>query len=288
MPLTPPVLLISKDLSLAIARQVDGLCSFDQTEIDQTVRSSNEFQSICQTATSILDQYEFVVVKNIGFNHNARVFESFIKLFGRFYGSVEFGEIKLDCSHTACELLNIQLHNDDAIGLNSQPTKGFIQVITEDPSLNTVNGVVRISDLVTYLECANLELLEALYQQPIPMLSYGVNYDQLVQNNEIFVSHPILYKDQNQTKVRFDLERIQHYYYKKDLQQPLEEKRLIYKFLEVAKGFKYQMHLQAGDILIHNNQTTLHDRGACSLELGLKGHLNSRQIYVSFAGKADG
>ena len=94
-----------------------------------------------------MDSSLFVVIKNIGFNKEKKIFEAFVKLFGEFYGAVEYTDIRIEPLCTGSDYEAIKLHNDDAIDLKNQPKTGFIQVINEDPLKSTRNGVVRIKSL---------------------------------------------------------------------------------------------------------------------------------------------
>jgi len=87
------------------------------------------------------------------------------------------------------------------------------------------------------------------------------------------VSEPILYKINDKFNVRFDLTRVNYY---------AEEKYIIDKFLNIAKKFRKEVYLEKGDILIHNNKRTLHDRTECSFELNMDASFNTREIFVSF------
>lgn len=276
-----PALQISKELSGYIATKFRKIKFTNQTEIDSFLKNDTDFQNIVNTAKKILDSSLFVVIKNIGFNKEKKIFEAFVKLFGEFYGAVEYTDIRIEPLCTGSDYEAIKLHNDDAIDLKNQPKTGFIQVINEDPLKSTRNGVVRIDDIVRYLEIYDANFLDKLFKHKIPMLSYGVNYDG--QNKEeIITKQPVLYKENNENKVRFDLTRIDYYYWKKQITQTIEEKLLLDKFLNIAKKFRHEFYLAAGDILITHNKRTLHDRTGCSLELKNDGSFNTREIFVSF------
>jgi len=230
---------------------------------------------------NLLDKSQFVLIKNIGFNREKSIFEAFVKLFGEFYGAVEYTDIKIDCPYTGCKYDAIELHNDDAIDLYDQPKFGFIQVLNEDPLKITQNGLVKIKDIINYLEVYNQNLLFKLLNHKIPMLAFGVNYDGK-NKHEIITQNPILYQENKEYKVRFDLTRINFYYWHKNITQSIKERKLINKFLTVAKKFRTKFYLESGDILIHHNKRTLHDRTGCSFELNSDGSLNTRDIFVSF------
>ncbi len=276
-----PVLQVSKELSGSIATKSQKIKSLPQGKIDTFLKKNTDFQNIVATSKKILDLSFFVVIKNIGFNKEKKIFEAFVKLYGEFYGAVEYTDIKIDRLYTGCKYEAIELHNDDAIDLKNQPKTGFIQAISEDPLQSTKNGVVKIDDIVRYLEVYDADFLDRLFKHKIPMLSYGVNYDG-DKKKEIITQHPILYKENDENKVRFDLTRIEHYYWKKKITQTVEEKLLIDKFLNIAKKFRKEFYLAAGDILITHNKRTLHDRTECSFELNSDGSFSTREIFVSF------
>jgi hypothetical protein len=274
-------LKVSKELGDYIVTKCNNVRNFPQAEIDNIFKTDKILQNVFVTANKLLEKNLFVIIKNIGFNNEKNLFESFVKLFGEFYGAVEYTDIKMDCPYTGCKYDLIDFHNDDAIDLKRQPKNGFIQVLTEDPLKLTMNGVVKIDNIVNYLEMYDREFLKQLFCTKIPMLSYGINYDDN-DDTEIIMNHPILYKENNENKVRFDLTRTRHFYWKKGIEQSLEEKILIDKFLNLAKKFREEFYLEQGDIFIHNNKRTLHDRTACSFEMNIDGSFSTRSIFVSF------
>jgi|GEM_PF-2019933 len=277
------VLSISKTLSGLIAEKSERMAVFMQPEADDFVRGDPHFTLIFNAVSKLLEDDCHVVLKNIGFNRNRTIFESFVKLFGRYYGNVEYTGIKLDCAYSGCHYRPIELHTDDAID-SVQPKYGFIQVLREDPCGQAFgwNGVVPISKIVWDLQANDPALLEALLNHPVPMLSYGVSaYGESRQ--EILIKAPILVHQADEYWVRFDLTRIRFHYYKKQLSIPQEERLMIEQFLDVCRHHRQRYRLSAGDMLILDNQRTLHDREEASIELDETGQLNSREIFVSFA-----
>ena len=127
------ILSISNEFHKQIAIKADHISVFVQSEIDDFLQQDNQFLLIYRSAEKILNKNCFVVIKNIGFCRNKAVFEAFLKLFGRFYGVVEYTGIKLDCNYTGCSYNALTLHNDDAVDLNN-PKYSFIQVLSEDPN----------------------------------------------------------------------------------------------------------------------------------------------------------
>jgi len=254
-------------------------CSNEQENLDYM--NSKSFQNLINTSKKLLKSNKYILIKNIGFVENKQLFELFIKQFGSYYGVIEETDIKINCDYTGCTDRLIELHNDDAIDLKNQPDYGFIQIQQEDPLKLAKNGIVIISELVRYLEVYNPDLLEKFYKIKVPMLSFGINYDNK-DKTLLEIKEPILYKKSNRTLVRFDLTRIKFYYKYKNTIQSEEESFLIDEFLYYAKKFRKEFYLEKGDILIHNNKQTLHDRTECSFELNSDGSFNTRKIYVSF------
>lgn len=276
-----PTVRISNELSSIIATKYQKIKTYPQDDIDASLQSDKHFQNIVNVAKKAIGDDLYVIIKNIGFVRNKSIFEAFVKQFGTYYGSVEYTDIKFNCPYTGCKHKLIELHNDDAIDLIHQPTYGFIQVQNEDPLKLTKNGLVKIDDIVDYLKMYDEGFLDELLNTKINMLAYGVNYEG-EDKKKIILSEPILYQNGEVLNVRFDLTRIQHFYWKENIEQPIKEKLLLDKFLKIAKKFRKESYLTKGDILIHNNKRTLHDRTECSFELNSDGSFNTREIFVSF------
>jgi len=276
------ILYISDELSRKISTKSIEIRNILQYDIDNILKEDNSFQSIITSAKKILEDNHYVVIKNIGFFREKSILEAFIKQFGNYYGEIEYTDIKLDCFYTGCNYKNIELHNDDAIDLETQPLYGFIQVINEDPIKLAKNGIVRIDDMIRFLKVYDNKFLKKLFETKIPMLSKGINYN----NNEkklIEIKEPLLYNLNSDVMVRFDLTRIKYYYKFHHITQSKAESFLIDEFLRYAKQFKKEYYLEKGDILIHNNKKCLHDRSECSLKLNIDGSIDTRKIFVSFA-----
>ncbi|CAA6809653.1 MAG: Unknown protein [uncultured Sulfurovum sp.] len=275
------ILKISEELSRDISTKSLKIEVYHQSNIDLFLESDNSFQVVFRSAKKMLEENYYVLIKNIGFVRKKNIFESFVKLFGEYYGAIEYTDIKLDCPYTGCKTKSLSLHNDDAIDIGGQPKYGFIQIQKEDPLKITKNGMVLIDDMVSYLQLHNNDLFNNLLNIKIKMLAYGVNYDGN-DKNEIIINEPILYYEDDKINVRFDLTRINYYYWSKKITPSNQEKLLIDEFLLVANKFRKEMYLEEGDILIHDNLRTLHDRTECTLELNLDGTFNTREIFVSF------
>jgi hypothetical protein len=274
------IIKISDEFKIKMAEEFSR--SNEQENFDYI--NSKSFQNLINSSKKLLKSNKYVLIKNIGFIENKQLFELFIKQFGSYYGVVEETDIKMKCDYTGCTDRLIELHNDDAIDLKNQPDYGFIQVQQEDPLCLAKNGIVVIDELIRYLEVYNIELLRKFYEIKIPMLSFGINYDD-TDKTLLELKEPILYKKPNQTLVRFDLTRIKFYYKYKNIIQSKEESFLIDEFLYYAKKFRREFYLEKGDILIHNNKQTLHDRTECSFEFNSDGSFKTRKIFVSFARK---
>lgn len=270
-------------MSKSFTDKVHKIKSLPQKEIDSFVSNDKDFLFIIDNAKKTLEKELFVVIKNIGFNKEKGIFESFVKQFGEFYGAVEYTGINFENLYTGSKHNRIYYHNDDAIDVNTQPRFGFIQVAKEDPLKITHNYIVRIDEMVNYLELYDNNLLTCLFNTKVNMLSYGVNFENK-NKEEIILNEPILYvgKD-NHIRSRFDVHRINHFYWKKEIEQPLHERKLISDFLLLCEKFSKKYYLEQGDIFIHNNQRTLHDRDDCSIEIDENGKFITREIMVSFA-----
>lgn len=276
------ILKVSDALSRNISAKCKKIKAFKQEDIDLFVEKDEDFSKIIRSIKLILEKNLFITIKNIGFVREKQIFEAFVKQFGIYYGQVEYTDIKIECNYTGCNYNRIYFHNDDAIDIKNQPKYGFIQIQNEDPLKITKNYIVKIDDIVEYLEIHNNNLLKKLFEYKFPMLSYGINYYGK-NRDEIIINEPILYKEKNIVNVRFDIHRIKYFYWKKLKQQSIEEKKIIYDFLNVCEKLKKELYLEKGDIFIHNNKRTLHDRGECSIELLEDGSFNTREIFVSFA-----
>lgn len=277
------ILSISSQLRTQIEIKTNNISVFVQSDIDDFIKQDEHFLLVYRSAEKILNKNFFIAIKNIGFCRNKAVLEGFIKLFGRFYGIIEYTGIKLDCSYTGCSYNALTLHNDDAIDLIN-PKYTFIQVLAEDPNGDNFgwNGVVKIDDVFEYLSIYDKELLDKLLNHPFPMLSFGVSaYSN--DREEIILKEPILTYHKEELRVRFDLSRIKHFYFKKEMQMPDEEKLILDKFLAICQKFRKRYYLSKGDILIVDNHRTLHDREEATIELDERGNLISREIFVSFA-----
>lgn len=277
------IIKISSELSGEISTFSQKIDYSFQENIDTLVKENNYFLMIFDKVNDILLKNDYVLIKNIGFNKNKALFESFIKLFGNFYGdSIEYANIKTDCTYTACSYNMIELHNDDMIALDMMPKYGFIQVLNEDPLKLAKNGLVKISEVVSWLKIYNLDLLNDLLTKEVPMLTYGVNYNDR-DKQWILIKKTILYEDIDRNiNVRFDIGTIKTYYWKNKKKQSIKEQKMIADFLSICKKFRKEFYLEAGDILIHNNKITLHDRTQTATELNIDGSLNTREIFVGF------
>ncbi len=250
-------------------------------EMHKHLLEQEDFKFLIENLKTLLLNEKFVVLKNTPFK-SAQQLEAFIYFFGKFYGNIEYTGIKVDCSYTGCATHPLTLHNDDAIDFETQPNIGFIQVITEDPILKVENGVVLIREVVGRLKYEDPELLDKLMNHKVNFKSLGINYES--QNKQVIeIEAPILYLEDNQYKVRFDLERIKYYYQSNNILQDYSEGKMIYDFLNHCEKVKKRIFLQKRDILIFDNKSTLHDRTECSIGIDIGSEVFSREILVSFA-----
>lgn len=273
------VLVLSKSFQASHLASLKGLKR--KEHFKYYIKNDKAFVCLLESIKTILTEDQHVVVRGL-VNNSELFFEALTEEFGVYYGVIEKTGIKLQCNYTGCNRKALKLHNDDAIDLYSQPEFGFIQVIKPDPILEVKSGVVIIKELVKKLQYEDAELLENLLNISVPMLSYGINYVS-GQRDEIFIKEPILYIKNNSYHVRFDDDRIAHYYYKTKTKQSFKELNMIERFLKVAHQVKHEYHLHCGDILIQNNLKTIHDRSECSLEVNEDGSYSTREIMVSFA-----
>jgi len=274
------ILKISDELQAELKTLLKSSQSPEET-ID-ILSKSTKFSSLLTSLKKILIEDKFVQFRGGELSNYNFFFTALVNCFGEYYGVIEHTGIKIDCDYTGCSRNQLVLHNDDAIDIERQPQFGFIQVIKEDPIFKVHNGIVLIRELIRELKFKDPDLLNSLLTVPVPMCSYGINYDG-DNKKRLVVKEPILTKDIDGYKVRFDFERINFYYKEKNEKQPYEESKMIFDFLQYANGIKKALFLEVGDILIQNNKETLHDRDECSIELGTNGKLNSREILVSFA-----
>ncbi len=253
----------------------------DSQQIYKLLSSKKEFIFLVDSLKQILLNEKFVVLKNTPFKDKSHL-EAFVRFFGIYYGNVEHTGIKVNCNYTGCATNNLTLHNDDAVDIKNQPSIGFIQVIKKDPLFKVENGIVVIRELIRKLRFENPELLDKLLTIKVPMISKGVNFDS--DNKEIIEFEScILYKNNNEYKVRFDYDRVMYYYQYHKLKQSHEEGKMIYQFLQHCESLKKNILLDCGDILIHDNKATLHDRTECSIGIDVDQKLITREILVSFA-----
>tara|TARA_R110000764_G_scaffold240095_1_gene342410 strand:- start:4834 stop:5667 length:834 start_codon:yes stop_codon:yes gene_type:complete len=246
------------------------------------LKKDSKFSNLLISIENILKEDKFVQFRGGKLSNYKFFFAGLVSCFGEYYGVIEHTGIKVDCDYTGCSRNQLFLHNDDAIDIERQPRLGFIQLIKKDPILKVKNGVVLIRELIRELKFKNPNLLNELLTVPVPMCSYGINYDG-DSKRRIVIKEPILSKDDSGYKVRFDFERISFYYKDLNKRQPYVEGKMIFDFLQYANSIKKILYLDVGDILIQKNKETLHDRDECSIEIGVDGQLNTREILVSFA-----
>ena len=251
--------------------------------------SSSTFVQFIEIVTKLVLDHHYLHISNIPFSPRREVLEAIAGLFGTFRYPVENTRICVDCTHDGCSIEDLPLHNDDAI-LDVMPMFGILQVEQECPLNMPTNGIVLVDELVSYLELHNTELLRRLLTSKVPMLASKTT--KVIENNEVvfkkqgdehLVKKSILFHEEGVYKSRFSLGRIKYYYFKNNLVQPKDEKNMIVEFMEIANRLRKCLYIKQNDILIYNNQRTLHDRSECGIEVGMNGKIKSRSFYIAFA-----
>lgn len=275
-----PILLLSDEAQASIRAGLKA--SKTQEQVENVLRQNHAISALLCSAKKVVDQEKYVQIKGLPVL-NELGWQAITGYFGKYYGTVERTGIKTDCYYTGCSLNPLVLHNDDAVDISHQPKYGFIQVTQADSLGIVANGIVLARELKRKLQFEAPELLCKLLSHSIPMLSYGINYDDSLKH-EIITNEPIIYKsDTGEYCIRFDHERNSYFYRKKGVCQSSDEALMIYEFLKHANQIKKMVFLSETDILIHDNKCTLHDREECSIRFNLDGTTHTRSIAVSFA-----
>lgn len=262
-------------LRLLLEESADGLV------LNKILECNPAYTVLLKNIKKILQGNKYLILK--GYPSLTKLgLEALVRSFGTYYGCVEHTGIKVECEYTGCSASSIDLHNDDAIDMETQPHFGFIQVIKEDPIYAVENGVVLIRDVVRKLKYERPELFEKLKNTAVPMCSKGINFEDR-HKDSIFVKSPILYKFDSEYRVRFDLGRIQFFYQNSKTVQSYDEAKMVYDFMELANSVKRIFFLSKGDVLIHDNLVCMHDRSECSITVDSQGNISSREILVSFS-----
>jgi len=275
------ILKLEEKFSSFLATKFSKLKMYHGSDIINFLDTSTEIQNIYNNIQKLLDRKYYTVLKNLDLQNDKTLFYHFSGLFGKVYPEIDYTDIKIDCPYTGCVSGYLIWHTDDAILGNTQPQYSTIYVIEEDPLKLPQNGILDIDDLVYYLEINDEDFLEELLTRQLPMFSKGVHYYDR-EKEDITIEQTLLYIENGDIKVRFDLHRIKSYYFSKQIKQSFEEKKFINKFLTLADKLKKSIYLEKHDFFIVNNRKTLHDRGECSLELNQDGSFNTREIFVGF------
>lgn len=275
------ILKLENEFSSFLATKFNKLKMYHESDIINFLTTSKEIQNIYNSIQKLLDKKHYTLLKNFDLQNDKTLFYHFSGLFGKVYPEIDYTDIKIDCPYTGCVSGYLVWHTDDAILGNKQPIYSTIYVIEEDPLKLPQNGILDIDDLVYYLEMHDEDFLNELLTRKVPMFSQGIHYYDNKKEN-ITIEQTLLYQEDNDIKVRFDLHRIKAYYFTKHLEQSKEEKKFISKFLDLADKLKKSIYLEKHDFLIVNNRKTLHDRSECSLELNQDGSFSTREIFVGF------
>ena len=275
------ILTLENKFSSFLAARFNKIKMYHTGDIINFLEQTQEIKNIYESINKLLSKDYFVVLKNLDLQNDKNLFYRFSSLFGKVYPEIDYTNIKIDCPYTGCISSYLIWHTDDAILGNNQPQYTTIYIIEEDPLKLPQNGILDIDDLVYYLEINDINFLNELLTKEIPMYSEGVHYYDENKDN-ITVSQTLLYEENNEIFVRFDLHRIKAYYFSKNIKQSIEEKKFINKFLTLADKLKKTIYLEKHDFLILNNRKTLHDRTECSIQLNLDGTTTTREIFVGF------
>jgi hypothetical protein len=254
----------------------------DTGGILEAFTSLTELNNLISSAKSLLERNNYVHIKNITFIRDKNLFYNFLSCFGESSENIDFTGIKINPEYQAATNGYLEFHTDDSILGVNQPKYTFIHILNEDPLRLTKNNIVVLDDIINYLKVYDVDFLNKLLNVKLPLLSEGVHFfDDSKQTIEI--NQSILYEENGLIKVAFDVDRVNYYYWKNKILQPESELKLIKDFLELINKFKRELYLEKHDILIINNQRTLHDRGQVCIELNLDGSINTREIFVGFA-----
>lgn len=275
------ILALENEFSSFLTTKFNKLKMYHNSDIIDFLEQSTEIQNIHNSISKLLLKDYYVVLKNFNLQNDKNLFFYFSSLFGKVYPEIDYTDIKIDCPYTGCISSYLIWHTDDAILGRKQPKYSTIYIIEEDPLKLPQNGILDIDDLVYYLEINDNDFLNELLTKEIPMYSEGVHYYDEKKEN-ITAVQTLLYKENNEIFVRFDLHRIKSYYFSKDIKQSSEEKQFINKFLTLADKLKKIVYLEKHDFFILNNRKTLHDRSECSIQLNLDGSTTTREIFVGF------
>jgi len=275
------ILTLENQFSSFLATKFDKVKMYHTNDIVNFLEQTEEIQNIYKSISKLLLKDYFVVLKNLNLQNDKNLFFHFSSLFGKVYPEIDYTGIKIDCPYTGCVSGYLVWHTDDAILGNQQPKYTTIYMIEEDPLKLPQNGILDIDDLVYYLEMNDIDFLNELLTKEIPMYSEGVHYYDN-DKKDITITQTLLYKEDNEIFVRFDLHRIKSYYFSKNIAQSIKEKKIINKFLTLVDNLKKTVYLEKHDFLILNNRKTLHDRTECSIQLNLDGTTTTREIFVGF------
>ncbi len=275
------ILLLHNNLNKYIE---DALTSvlYNRCDIEQVFKEDKTFLNVISSIKRILDRNHYVILKSFPLLDNVYVFDSFSLQFGIIHRpadlvETEYAKVSLECDRTSgCNFRSIPLHNDETHE-NIIPKYGFILNINEDPVSDVKNNIVKIGDLMTYLEIKNRMLHDSMLEHQFYMYQFNKKLNQIIK-----IKKPLILKKNNQYFTQFHYERIKNFYKHNNLDMPHFEKNILLSFLEEANKFKQSYLLKQGDLLIHNNKKVLHDRENCNVMLEKNNKILSREIWVNF------
>jgi hypothetical protein len=239
-------------------------------------------RSVANVAHQLLLDNGYVVLRGFPSTLDARA----LFLLGE-----SLGELFEDLSHQPCIVneasptLNatlqgnqtsaLFLHTDFAM-LESPPEATLIQCVIADPLGEPFgqNGVSVAHDIFSKYYGSNQ--LKLIFDTPLPFA--GTKPD----GTTILINQPILtLTAKNEVLVRFHPSRIHNGFRMRRKVASQQELDALVTFQAMAQAVRIGISLAAGDILVVNNRTALHDRALCSLSLS-KSALRSRVSRILF------
>lgn len=156
----------------------------------------------------------------------------------------------------------LPLHTDYCM-LEHVPEATIIRCVRPDPVCGMgCNGLAVARDVMTsHFGSQDLYLFKSV---SLPFGGTSPN------GKDFLVSMPILdpsNEPKQLTRVRFHPSRVHHGFRLRGLPATSEEAYVLRAFAAAARDVRREVQLKAGDILVVNNHSTLHDRTQCSLEL---------------------
>jgi len=251
-------------------------------ELDDTSRQALQHLGSCSKA--LLRSNGFAVLKGVPKTPDAR---------GLMALACQIGEVFDNRQHQASTVIEASptidaqlqgnqteplfLHTDFAM-LETPPAVTIIHCRQGDPLGVEFgrNGIAIAQAIVSrYFGSALLDDFQSI---PLP---FG---GRTPSGEDIVLSSPLLLKPEAGSKlarVRFHPSRIHHGFRLRGGSPTKAETRVLRMFQRAAARVRSEIGLDAGDILLINNRSALHDRGRCTLRLGLDA-VHSRLVQIVF------